>query len=195
MGLVHTLVAEVLAHLIDTLETTNNQSLQVELGSDAHVHILIERIEMGDEWAGTGTSCDILQDRRVDLGITGIVKNATQRADDGGTLEECIFDTLVNHQVNIALAIAKFWIVEFVISHTILILHDRQRFEGFRQQGEFLAVYADLASLCTKHKAFDANEVANVHQLLEDYIIEVFILIGADVIASDIYLNTPFRIL
>ena len=49
---VHTLVAEVLADFINTLEPPYDEALQVKLGSDTHVHILIERIEVGDEWAG-----------------------------------------------------------------------------------------------------------------------------------------------
>ena len=49
---VHTLVAEVLANLIHTLETTYDEALQIQLGGDTHVHILIERIEVGDEWTG-----------------------------------------------------------------------------------------------------------------------------------------------
>ena len=52
MVAVHTLVTEVLANLIDTLETTYDQALQVELGGDTHVHILVERIEVGDERTG-----------------------------------------------------------------------------------------------------------------------------------------------
>ena len=49
---VHTLVAEVLADFINTLETTYDEALQIELGSDTHIHILIECVEVGDEWAG-----------------------------------------------------------------------------------------------------------------------------------------------
>ena len=49
---VHTLVAEVLADFINTLETTYDEALQIKLGSDTHVHILIECVEVGDEWTG-----------------------------------------------------------------------------------------------------------------------------------------------
>ena len=52
MGLIHTLVAEVLTHLIDTLETTYDEALQIKLSGNTHVHVLIKRIEVGDEWAG-----------------------------------------------------------------------------------------------------------------------------------------------
>ena len=52
MSLVHAFVTEVLAHLIDTLETTYDEALQVELSGNTHIHILIERIEVGDERTG-----------------------------------------------------------------------------------------------------------------------------------------------
>ena len=126
VGLVHTLVAEVLAHLVDTLEATYDEALQVKLSGDTHVHILVERIEVGDEWAGRSTTSDVLQNRSVHLRISGVVKNATQGADDGGTLQEGIFHTLVDYQVNIALTIAQLGVVELVVSHTVLVFHDRQ---------------------------------------------------------------------
>ena len=52
--LVHTLVAEVLADFIYTLETTYNQALQIKLGSDTHVQILYPvQLMVGDERAGS----------------------------------------------------------------------------------------------------------------------------------------------
>ena len=126
---------------------------------------------MGDEGTSRGTTCDVLQDRCVDLGLAGIIKNVTQRADDGGTLQEGILDTLVDHQVDITLVVAELGILKLIVSHTVLILHDRQRFQRLRQQRQFLTVDTDLARLGTEHKALDANEVADVEQLLEHRII------------------------
>ena len=52
VSFVHTLVTEVLTHLVNSLETTYDEALQVELGSNTHVHVLIQGIKMGDERAG-----------------------------------------------------------------------------------------------------------------------------------------------
>ena len=195
MSLVHTLVAEVLTHLIDSLEASYDEALQIELSSDTHVHILIQRIEVGDKRTGRGTTGNVLQDGGVNLRITCTIENATQRADDGGTLQEGLLHALVHHQVDIALAITKLRIVELIVSHTVLIFHDRQGLQGLRQQRQLLAMNTDLARLSTEHKALHANEIADIEQFLEDDIIEVFILVGTQVVASDVYLNTALRVL
>ena len=53
----------------------------------------------------------------------------------------------------------------------------------------------DLASLCLEHEATDADDVTDVEQFLEDRVVQVLILIRADVVASDIYLNAAFAVL
>ena len=54
---------------------------------------------------------------------------------------------------------------------------------------------ADLARLGAEDKTLHADEVADVEQFLEDHIIEILILIGTQIVASDIYLNTAFGVL
>ena len=75
MVTVHTLVTEVLTDLIDTFEATHDEALQVELGGDTHIHILIEGIEMGDERTGRGATGNHLQGRSLYLGITSFIQN------------------------------------------------------------------------------------------------------------------------
>ncbi len=140
MGLVHTLVAEVLAHLIDALETAYYQALQVQLRSDTHIHILIKGIEVGHKRTSTRSSWYILQYRGINLCIASIIEDATQSTYYGGTLQECLFHTFVHHEVNITLTVAQLWVVKLIISHTILILHYRQWLERLTQKGQFLSV-------------------------------------------------------
>ncbi len=195
MVAVHSLIAEVLAYLVNTLEAAHDEALQVELGGDTHVHILIERIEVGDERTGRGTAGNHLQGRSLHLGIAGLIEHAAHGAQHGGTLQEGIFHTLVHHQVDIALAVAQLGVVELVVSHAILIFHDRKRFERFREQGQLLCMHRNLARLCTEHETADSDEVADVHQLLEHHIIHILILTRADVITCHIHLNTALRVL
>ena len=112
MGLVHTFVAEVLAHLVNAFKTAYNQTLQVQLCSYTHVHILVQSIEVCHEGTGTGTAGDVLQNRSVNLCIACIVQDATHGADNSGTLQEGFLNTVVYYQVNIALTITEFRIVE-----------------------------------------------------------------------------------
>ncbi len=172
MGLVHALIAEVLAHLVHSLEATHDEALQVELCGNAHIHVLIERIEMGDERTGRGTTGNVLQYRGVYLGISGIVEDTANGADDGGTLEEGVLDASVYDEVNVALTIAQFGVVEGVIYLAVGIgLHHRQWLQALAQHGHLHHVNTDFASLGAEYIALHANEVPQVQQLLEYNII------------------------
>ena len=171
MVTVHTFVAEVLAYLVHPFEATHDESLQVELGGDTHIHILIEGIEVCDEWPCRGSSGNHLQRGCLHFGISCFVQNFPHGPDDSRTLEECVFDTLVDHKIDVALTIAQLGIVELVIGDTILVFHDWQRLQSLRQQCQLLGVHADLSRLGTEHEALYANKVADVEQTLENIII------------------------
>ena len=195
MVAVHALVAEVLANLVDTLEAAHDEALEIELGGDAHVHVLVERIEMGDERTGTGTTGNRLQRGGLHLGVAGLVEHAAHGAYHRGTLQEGLLHTLVHHEVDIALAVAQFGVVELVVGHSVLVFYDGQGLEALRQQREALGMHADLARLGAEHESFDANEVANIEQALEDRVVEGLVVIGADVVTGDIHLDAALGVL
>ena len=192
---VHTLVAEVLADLVDTLKATDDESLEVELCSDTHVHIDVQGIEMGDERTGAGTTGDRLQNRRLHLRISGLVEEVTHRTQHGGTLEERVLDAIVDDEVDITLTGAQLGIVELIIGHAILVFHDGQRFEALAEEFQALGMDTHLSGLCLKNEAFDADKVTDVKEFLEDLIIEVLVLVGTDIITGDIDLNTALGVL
>ena len=134
MVAVHTLIAEVLANLIDTLETTNDEALQIKLGSNTHVHILVECVEVGDEWAGRSTTGNALQGRSLYLCIASVVEYVAQSAQYGCTLQEGILHAIVYDEVNIALTVTQLRIVELVVSYTILVLHDWEWLQALGEQ-------------------------------------------------------------
>ena len=187
---VHTLVAEVLADFINTLETTYDEALQVELGSDTHVHILIERIEVGDEWAGRSTTGNALQGRSLYLSITCVVEYAAECAEYGSTLQEGFLYAIINDEVNVALAVTQLWIIELVVSHAILILHDREWLQALREQAQFLGVNRNLASLCAEYETLYTDEVTDIEEFLENSIIKVLVLVWTNLVAGDINLDS-----
>ena len=192
---VHTLVAEVLAYFIYTFETTHNQSLKIEFGGDAHIHILVERIEVSDKRASRGTTGYRLQGGSLNFGITGLVEHAAHGAKHGGTLEESVLNAIVHYEVDVALTVAKFGVVESVVGNAIFNLNDRQWANRLAEHGEALGMYRDFAGLSAEHKALHAHKVAYIEQFLEHYIIQVFILIGAQLVAIDIHLYATFAVL
>ena len=187
---VHTLVAEVLADFINTLETTYDEALQVELGSDTHVHILVERIEVGDEWTGRSTTGNALKGRSLYLCITSVVEYAAQSAEHGSTLQEGFLYAIINDEVNVALAVTQLWIVELVVSHAILVLHDREWLQALREQAQLLGMNRNLACLCTENETLYADEVTDVEKLLEYSIIKVLVLVWTNLVAGDIDLDS-----
>jgi len=168
---VHTLVAEVFPNLIHTLKATHDESLEIEFGGDAHIHVDVERIEMGDERACAGPSGNALQGGRLHLGISGIVEEPAHGAQHGGALEERIFHAVVDHKVYVSLAGAQLGVVKLVESLAVFIFHDGQRLEAFAQNGKFMGVHGDLAGLRAEHEALHADEVADVQQFLEYLVI------------------------
>ena len=106
--LVHTLVAEVLANLVDAFEAAHDEPLQVKLGRDTQIQINVERVVMRDERPRTGAARDRLQDGRLYLHIAGFIECVAQSLDSDGALSERLLHIRVNDEVYITLAVAQF---------------------------------------------------------------------------------------
>ena len=167
MASIHTFVAEVTPDLVHALKSANDKALEVEFGSNTQVHIHVECVMMCDERACACSAGYGLQNRRFDLGVACFVKHLAHSAQDSGTLEECVFYAVVDHQIDVALTIALLGIVEAVVRHTVLVLDDRQRADALAEHGQALGMYADLAHLRAENEALNADEIANVQQFLE----------------------------
>ena len=63
----HALVTEVPAQLVDALEPADDQPLEVELGRDPQVEVLVELVRARDERVGERAAVARLEDRRLDL--------------------------------------------------------------------------------------------------------------------------------
>ena len=98
-------------------------------------------------------------------------------------------DLRIDDQVEVALAVADLGVGEGVERLAVLLLDDGQRTDRLREHGEALAVYRQLAAVGAEGEAFDADEVADVEQFLEDRVVERRIPFGADVVAADVDLD------
>ena len=186
---VHALVAEVLAQFVDAVEAADDQPLQVELRSDAQVEVDVERVVVRDEGTRRGAARNRLQDRRLDLDVALRIEELTHRRDDPGALDEDLLDLRIDDQVEVALAVADFGVGEGVERLAVLLLDDGQRADRLRQNRKVFAVDRQLARIGAEGEAFDADDVADVEQLLEDRIVERRISFGADVVAADVDLD------
>ena len=76
------------------------------------------------------------------LPCSGFIQHSTHGLDDGGTLQEFFFHAVVYDKVYITLTVAQFGVLERVVSHTILIFHDRQGLDALCKYGQLLGMDA-----------------------------------------------------
>jgi len=108
------LVAEVLADLVHALQAAHDQPLQIELGGDAQVDVLVEGVVAGNEGLGEGASVARLQDRRLHLEEAGLVQVAADRAHHARAQLEVTPRLLVDEQIEVTLAVAGLGVAQSV---------------------------------------------------------------------------------
>src|SRR5690625_6956001 len=97
----------------------------------------------------------------------------------------------MQNQVDVAPAIAEFLICDLVIGAVLGFLDDRQWPKRLGQKLEPLGVYCDLAEFGLEGETFDAEDIAEVKQLLERIIVEAF----GKVVSTNVQLHRARRIL
>ena len=69
--------------------------------------------------------------------------SSTHGLDDGGALQEFFFHAVVHDKVYRMLAVAEYGVCERVVSHAVLIFHDRQGLDTLCKYGQLLGMDAD----------------------------------------------------
>ena len=163
---IHALVAENAADLIHTVHAAHDEPLQRQLRGDAHVHINVQRVVMGDEGPGGGAAGDGVQNGGLHFHVAHVVQIVPHELDELRTDNEVLLHLGVHHQVHIALTEPQFLILQAV---ELL----RQGQEGLGQQDNVVRPDAHLAPLGAERLALDAHDVADV-ELLE-LLIDLFV--------------------
>src|SRR4051794_23820813 len=101
------LVAEVLADLVDLLEPPDDQPLEVELRRDAQVAILVEGVVVRDERLRERTAVAWLEDGCLHLDEAPLVEKAADRRNRARAKQRFVARLLVHQQVEVPLAIAQ----------------------------------------------------------------------------------------
>ena len=157
---VHALVTEDAADLEDALVAAHQQALEVQLGGNTQVVLLVERVEVGDERLGGGAALDGLQDGGLDLHVAVILHVAAERGDDRGALAEGLANVLVHDKVDIALTITG-----LLVGEAVELLG--QRANGLGKQFGGTGSNGELAALGADHNAGRLDDIAQV-ELLQD---------------------------
>src|SRR5207245_845858 len=155
MPAVHPLIAEDVANLVDALEATHDQALQVQLQGDAQVKLHVQGVVERLERSGQAATRDGLQDRRLHLHEIALGEEVPDLADDPAPGDEDVLDFRVSYQIEVPLAIA-----ELLILQAVVFLGQRPQRLG--QQHELVDLAGDLPPLGAKEGAAGPNEIAQV---------------------------------
>ena len=179
---VHALVAEDAAYLVDALYAADDEALEVQLRGDAHVHVDVQRVVVGDEGPGRGAAGDGVEHRGLDLHEPARVQEAADVADELAADLKVAAALVAHDEVDVALAV-----LELDVGHAVELLG--QGAQALGEQRHALDMDADLAGLGLEHIAGDADDVADV------VFAEVRELLLADGVGADVELNLALVVL
>jgi hypothetical protein len=132
---------------------------------------------------GHCATVDGLQDGRLHLQETALIKEAAHGRDDASASGENAADILIDDQIHVTLPVTRLH-----ISQAVPFLW--QRLEGLGQHMEMLNLDGHLSSARTKETSFNANKVANVKVPLE----ELVLLLTEDIL-TQVYLDLTAAVL
>ena len=178
---VHALVAEDTADLVDLLEAADDQTLEVQLGCNTHVHVDVQRIVMGDERTCCRTARDGVEAGRLNFHKAAAIHEAADLAHDCRALLEGVTYLGVDDEVNVTLTVAHIGVLQ-----TVPLLGQRNEVLG--QQSQLGDLDRDLTLLGAEYLAGDADEVADVHLL------KALVNVLAQCVTGDVQLETAIAV-
>ena len=164
VALVHALVAELLADLVNASEHADDETFEVKLGGDTHVHVDIKGVVVRDEGTRVRAARDRRKDRRLHLERSVRVEHAAEGLDYLRALAEGLAHLGVRDQVGVALAVTDLHVLKAVV----LLRHRAQR---LGEQREFPHGERKLAALGAEGHADKSDEVACVDPLFEEGVV------------------------
>ena len=105
VGHVDTLVSEDSTDFVDSVETPNDELLEVELRSDTEEEVELEVVVVGDEWPGGSTSGDHIHHGSFDFHETERIEVFSDIVDDLASGDEHLLDIVVHNQVDVPLSV------------------------------------------------------------------------------------------
>ncbi|MNQ50011.1 hypothetical protein D3C85_639370 [compost metagenome] len=159
-------VTEVAVDLVDALETTDHQTLQIELGGDTQVHVDVQRIVVSDERTRGGTTRDDLHHGGFHFHEALLVEELADAGNHLGADHEGLAGLFVGDQIQVALTAAG-----FLVGQAFVLLGQRTQCLG--QQADFAHMDGELAGVGAEQGPFHADYVPQI-PLLELLVVEAF---------------------
>ena len=146
--------------IVNTVQPANYEPFQIQLRRDAQVKRHIQRVVMRFEGFRKRAARDRMQDGRFDFEVVPVVEKSSELADDDAALDEYLTHLTIHDQVDVALPIADFDVLQPVPFF-------RQRQETFRQIYQLIRQDGQLSSLRAEQPSFDSDEIPDVEKLVE----------------------------
>ncbi len=115
VGLINTLVSELTSNLVNSLKTTDNQLLEVKLGSNSHKQIHVQIVMVGNEGLGSGTTSNQVHHGGLNLNKVSGVKVLADVRNDLRSGNEAITGRVVHDQIKVSLSVSRLKILETVV--------------------------------------------------------------------------------
>jgi hypothetical protein len=134
-------IPEILGDLEHTLESADQEPLEIEFVRDPEEQRHVERVVVGGEGPGEGAPVLGLQDRGFDFEVSPAFEIPPDFRNDSRTEDEGTAHVRIDGQVGVALPVAGLLVGERVV-HDLLVafnlfLDDGKRPQGLGQQGQF----------------------------------------------------------
>ena len=119
MGKVNAFVAELLANFEDSIHTTDNEHLEVELGGNTHEQLHVQIVVEGLKRLGSGTSSNHVHHGSLDLSEVSFTQEVPEEVKNLVACAEDLVDGVVHDQIKIALSVASVFSQDLLLSVTL----------------------------------------------------------------------------
>lgn len=112
---IHALISELSTHLINSVQSTDNEHLEIELRSDTEVHVHVKIVVVSDEGLGSGTTGNGVEHGGLHCDEIPIIKPTADVGVDLGAGDEDVSDVIVHHEIEVSLAESLLRILEAIV--------------------------------------------------------------------------------
>lgn len=183
MSHVDTFVSELLADFENAVHATNDEHLEVELGSDTHEQLHLKLVVVSLEGASGGTTGNHVHHGSLDLDELLLAQERADEVNDLGASLEDSLDLTVHDEIEVSLSVSGVFVHSDVASAGCIGLGQLMQAVGKQLDG--LGSHGELASVGLAGHTDDADNVTTTKRLLES--LEVLLVVCS--VGKDLHLG------
>ena len=181
MAHVDALIAENAPDFVDALQAADNEPFEIQLRRNTQVELHVERVVIRHERTRRCTARNRRHHGRLHFEEASLVEVAADRLDDLRARDERVLDLWIHDEIDVALTVAHFHILQ-----TVKLFGKRA--QRLREKREIVDAHRELAAPRAKDDASDADDVTDVQEL------ELLVLLLAQNVELEVDLNLARKI-